>query len=700
MKNKIRIAVIGAGAMSQKIHLPIIKDLSDQKIYENIVLCDLNKEAAAMGAKSFGFSEHTHNADDIFSRSDVDAVYVFGTAQMHYDFAKKALENNKHVFIEKPPAPNSDNFNEITKLAVDNKLVAAVGFNRRFQPAIQRVKSTVESNGLYAMEAVFHKPAAEQSPPFGVKSFLTANAIHAIDVLLYVKGSSPSEVYSISNKVRGEFPQNFSALLKWDDGTHATFSSDNSAGARVERYVFHGYDTTRTVDSAELAVSKSGKSEDVSFDEELLRGFTQEHEAFAEAINSNSTPVNAMNKCMHTVQITELIESGFSGRVPELDTSEYLPSEKVPEGKSSILVLNVDKIKHLLPRIQKHFNLVFREDLEVEDKNLLNSVNAVITGPGGGPVSDDILEKLPQLQVVGIAGASVKKYNPETIVKKGIPIINASDRYAETVAEFILLQAITGVRKASLSHDVMRGGGWGIIPRNKKTELSLLIRDTLNKPSLSLVKSLMKPFWKQAKARGAEDFLIKPKVKAKEDFRGVSFGIVGYGEITKKVIPLLKNFDCVIKIYSEYLSDEEAKLIGVEKASMDQVLQCSVISLQRGLSKRTVGSFGRKEFNAIKPGSVFINSARGELIDTKAMLDRLKKGDMFACLDVYGIEPLPTSHLLRKLPNVFLTSHIAGGTQELYAGATERVVDKVLRFLSNQDIDDVVDSAGKLSNMT
>ena len=64
----------------------------------------------------------------------------------------------------------------------------------------------------------------------------------------------------------------------------------------------------------------------------------------------------------------------------------------------------------------------------------------------------------------------------------------------------------------------------------------------------------------------------------------------------------------------------------------------------------------------IKPGSVFVNSARGELVDADALIARLNKRDIFACLDVFDVEPLPSNHPLRKMPNVFITSHIAGGT--------------------------------------
>ena len=74
---------------------------------------------------------------------------------------------------------------------------------------------------------------------------------------------------------------------------------------------------------------------------------------------------------------------------------------------------------------------------------------------------------------------------------------------------------------------------------------------------------------------------------------------------------------------------------------------------------------------------MLINVARGALIEPGALLARLRRGDIFACLDTFEEEPLAASHPLRGLPNVFLTSHIAGGSEDMHAEAAEEVVRKV-----------------------
>jgi phosphoglycerate dehydrogenase-like enzyme len=112
------------------------------------------------------------------------------------------------------------------------------------------------------------------------------------------------------------------------------------------------------------------------------------------------------------------------------------------------------------------------------------------------------------------------------------------------------------------------------------------------------------------------------------------------------------------------------------------VLAADIVSLHRGLSESTRHCLGAAELAKLRPGTVLINIARGALLEPKALLARLEQGDIFACLDTYEEEPLVASHPLRNLPNVFLTSHIAGGSPDNYAAAAVEVVRKVAAHLA------------------
>ena len=88
----------------------------------------------------------------------------------------------------------------------------------------------------------------------------------------------------------------------------------------------------------------------------------------------------------------------------------------------------------------------------------------------------------------------------------------------------------------------------------------------------------------------------------------------------------------------------------------------------------------------MKKGSTFINTSRGEIVNEKELTNRLKKGDIFACLDVFSNEPLDKKSELRKLKNVFLTSHIAGSTPEMYENADRIIAKKISDCLNKTPI--------------
>jgi phosphoglycerate dehydrogenase-like enzyme len=136
-----------------------------------------------------------------------------------------------------------------------------------------------------------------------------------------------------------------------------------------------------------------------------------------------------------------------------------------------------------------------------------------------------------------------------------------------------------------------------------------------------------------------------------------------------------------VVVFSEHASAEALRQAGVTPASLGEALAADIVSLHRGLTPQTHHDLGAAELARLRPGAILINVARARLIDPEALLARLKKGDIFACLDVFEDEPPPRDHPLRRLPNVFLTSHIAGGSRDTQASAIGEVIGKIERHL-------------------
>jgi D-3-phosphoglycerate dehydrogenase len=105
---------------------------------------------------------------------------------------------------------------------------------------------------------------------------------------------------------------------------------------------------------------------------------------------------------------------------------------------------------------------------------------------------------------------------------------------------------------------------------------------------------------------------------------------------------------------------------GVEFTDLDTLLaQSHVVSLHLLLNNETLGFLTRERISRMRPGVLFINTARGALVDEAAMIEALKSGHIrHAGLDVFNVEPLPADHPLTRLPNVTLSAHSAFRTPE------------------------------------
>jgi phosphoglycerate dehydrogenase-like enzyme len=122
------------------------------------------------------------------------------------------------------------------------------------------------------------------------------------------------------------------------------------------------------------------------------------------------------------------------------------------------------------------------------------------------------------------------------------------------------------------------------------------------------------------------------------------------------------------------------------KTSLEKILsESDVIACLAPLTPATQGMIGQRELDMIAPNSVFVNVSRGAIVDSDALITRLKRGDIVAGLDVFDPEPIPPDSEIIGLPNVFLTPHIAGVTASSYPRFFTLMVDELDRFFRGFD---------------
>ena len=149
---------------------------------------------------------------------------------------------------------------------------------------------------------------------------------------------------------------------------------------------------------------------------------------------------------------------------------------------------------------------------------------------------------------------------------------------------------------------------------------------------------------------------------------GKRLGVVGLGHQGEQVAKIGRAFGMHVVAWSQNLDPDHAHKAHVKPVSKEELFASSdVVTVHYKLSDRSVGLVGEAELALMKPSAYLVNTSRGPLVDSAALLAALRSGSIAgAGLDVYEIEPLPLSDPLRAAPNVVLTPHLGYVTEETY----------------------------------
>ena len=284
-----------------------------------------------------------------------------------------------------------------------------------------------------------------------------------------------------------------------------------------------------------------------------------------------------------------------------------------------------------------------QEDLEANPEKFkdVEYIFSTWSMPGGDQPKDDFGRFMPKAKALFYAAGSVR-YFAESYFKRNVRIFSAYAANAIPVAEYTvgqILLANKGFYQASL---LAKSGNY-----EKAHEISLAHCGNYNS----------------------------------------KIGIIGAGMIGKKVIELLKPYKLDIYAYDAFMSEERAEELGVKKVDLDTLFsECDVVSNHLANVPATIGILTKELFSKMKQSSTFINTGRGQQVDENGMLEVLKeREDICALLDVTIEEPPKADSELFKLPNVFLTPHIAGSQTNEVQRMSELIVDELERYLNGEE---------------
>ncbi|AJT43138.1 hypothetical protein UM93_13380 [Psychromicrobium lacuslunae] len=270
----------------------------------------------------------------------------------------------------------------------------------------------------------------------------------------------------------------------------------------------------------------------------------------------------------------------------------------------------------------------------------LAQLEVLITGWGTPRISATELSAMPKLRYVVHAAGTVKTFLAQEVFSAGIQVSSAAVANAVPVAEYTVASVIMGLKRATRFQHQLRSGG--------------SFRDLRRMPPVGSF--------------------------------GVTVGVVGASQVGRKVLELLKNFELRTVVYDPYLSAAEATALGAEQVELEQLCrQSQVVSLHAPATPETIKMIGAAEMAAMCDGTVLINTARGSLLDTVALLPEVSSGRLDAFLDVTDPEPLPSNSPLYRLPNVFITPHIAGAMGNEVRRLGRQAISELHRLAQGQN---------------
>jgi phosphoglycerate dehydrogenase-like enzyme len=163
---------------------------------------------------------------------------------------------------------------------------------------------------------------------------------------------------------------------------------------------------------------------------------------------------------------------------------------------------------------------------------------------------------------------------------------------------------------------------------------------------------------------------------------GKQLGVVGLGHQGQRVAHIGRAFGMKVSAWSQNLDPSRAEKAHAKPVSREVLFATSdVVTVHYKLSPRSVGLVGEAELALMKPTAYLVNTSRGPIVDSAALLAALRSGSIAgAALDVYDVEPLPLSSPLRSAPNVVLTPHLGYVTEDSYRVFYGEAAEDIVAF--------------------
>ena len=245
----------------------------------------------------------------------------------------------------------------------------------------------------------------------------------------------------------------------------------------------------------------------------------------------------------------------------------------------------------------------------------LADAEVLLTGWGCPRITADVLDAAPKLRAIVHAAGTIKTFVDPVVFERGVEVSSAAGANAVPVAEFTVAAIVMAGKRAFRHRDWFRTSG---------------VKRPL--PGAPILGTL-----------------------------GTTVGVLGASRIGRLVLERLRGLDVDVLVCDPFLSRAEAAAYGARWCELPELFAASdIVSVHAPLLPETQGLVSAELLAAMPDGGVLINTARGPVVDHAALERECVSGRLDAILDVTDPEPLPLDSPMLRLPNVFITPHLAG----------------------------------------
>ena len=309
----VRVAMIGAGVMANKVHYPSLAAFDDVEI---AAICDIDSGRLNATADRYGIERRYADYRKMVEDIAPDAVYVIGQPHIMYDIWTWCLQEGLNLYIEKPMGITLHQAETLAHLADKHSCITQVSFQRRSCPMVVDLhKECLKHGPIVHAVCKFYKYSIR--PFLGARDHMMDDGVHAIDTLRWICGGEVAQIHSITKRVMVPDINFFAVMLEFDNGATGVMLNSWTSGRRIFAVEMHAPGIwVEAEHEGKARVYVDGDVEGLTVDareaagsDELTvyGGFKAKNREFIDSVKAGTQPGSCFADAVKTMEVAEKI---------------------------------------------------------------------------------------------------------------------------------------------------------------------------------------------------------------------------------------------------------------------------------------------------------------------------------------------------------------------------------------------------------